>query len=139
MPRSSSWGCSSTQLSRPSRVRLSSRGGRGALVVPLRRRHARFTHGVAARRRRIGLGRRGALVPRGGRGHLGPSWGGDPCPGGRLRGRGPGGGGLALWSRAQGGEGQDTSVGANFMGGRGLRGALEPYLQLKIAVAGDTE
>jgi hypothetical protein len=30
-------------------------------------------------------------------------------------------------------------VGANFIGGLGLRDRLEPYLQLKIAVAGNTE
>ena len=49
------------------------------------------------------------------------------------------GGGLGLYVRDHEGEGQDTSVGANFIGGLGLRGSLEPYLQLKIAVAGDTE
>lgn len=49
------------------------------------------------------------------------------------------GGGLGLYVRDHEGEGQDTNVGANFIGGLGLHGKLEPYLQLKIAVAGDTE
>jgi hypothetical protein len=49
------------------------------------------------------------------------------------------GGGLGLYVRDHEGEGQDTSVGANFIGGLGLRAELEPYLQLKIAVAGNTE
>lgn len=49
------------------------------------------------------------------------------------------GGGLGLYVRDHDGEGQDTSVGANFIGGLGLRANLEPYLQLKIAVAGNTE
>ena len=49
------------------------------------------------------------------------------------------GGGLGLYIRDHEGEGQDTSVGANFIGGLGLRDRLQPYLQLKIAVAGDTE
>lgn len=49
------------------------------------------------------------------------------------------GGGLGLYVRDHEGEGQDTSVGANFIGGLGLRSDLQPYLQLKIAVAGDTE
>jgi hypothetical protein len=49
------------------------------------------------------------------------------------------GGGLGLYVRDYEGEGQDTSVGANFIGGLGLRDSLEPYLQLKVVVAGDTE
>jgi hypothetical protein len=49
------------------------------------------------------------------------------------------GGGLGLYIRDHEGEGQDTQVGANFIGGLGLRADLEPYLQLKIAVAGNTE
>jgi hypothetical protein len=49
------------------------------------------------------------------------------------------GGGLGLYVRDPEGEGHDTDVGANFIGGLGLRGDLEPYLQLKIAIAGDTE
>ena len=49
------------------------------------------------------------------------------------------GGGLGLYIRDHEGEGQDTQVGANFIGGLGLHGGLEPYLQLKIVVAGNTE
>jgi hypothetical protein len=49
------------------------------------------------------------------------------------------GGGLGLYIRDHEGEGHDTQVGANFIGGLGLRAELEPYIQLKIAVAGDTE
>jgi hypothetical protein len=49
------------------------------------------------------------------------------------------GGGLGLYMWDSDGGGRDTSVGANFIGGLGLRAHLEPHLQLKIAIHGDTE
>jgi hypothetical protein len=49
------------------------------------------------------------------------------------------GGGLGIYIRDPEGPGHDTNVGANFIGGLGVRGNLEPYLQLKVAVFGDTE
>lgn len=49
------------------------------------------------------------------------------------------GGGLGLYMRDSDGGGRDTSIGANFIGGLGLRAHLEPHLQLKIAIHGDTE
>lgn len=48
------------------------------------------------------------------------------------------GGGLGIYSRKHQGDGRDTSVGANFIGGLGIRTALEPYVQAKIVVKGDT-
>ncbi len=48
------------------------------------------------------------------------------------------GGGLGIYARGHQGEGTTTSIGANFIGGLGLRTSLQPYVQLKVAVKGDT-
>lgn len=47
------------------------------------------------------------------------------------------GGGLGIYSRHRGG-GSDTTAGANFIGGLGLRTDLHPYVQVKVVVKGDT-
>lgn len=47
------------------------------------------------------------------------------------------GGGLGIYSRHRGGE-TDTTAGANFIAGLGLRTDLHPYAQLKVVVKGDT-
>lgn len=50
------------------------------------------------------------------------------------------GGGLGIYYRNPEGPGEsDTDVGANFIGGLGLKGDLMPYIQLKLVVKGDTE
>jgi hypothetical protein len=48
------------------------------------------------------------------------------------------GAGLGIYSRSHDGGGSDTTAGANFIGGLGLRTQLEPYAQVKIVVKGDT-
>lgn len=48
------------------------------------------------------------------------------------------GAGLGIYSRSHDGGGTDTTAGANFIGGLGLRVPLEPYAQVKIVVKGDT-
>ena len=48
------------------------------------------------------------------------------------------GAGLGIYSRSHDGGGSDTTAGANFIGGLGLRTKLEPYAQVKIVVTGDT-
>jgi hypothetical protein len=50
------------------------------------------------------------------------------------------GGGLGIYVvNPEGPGGGDTDVGANFIGGLGLKGELMPYVQLKVVVKGDTE
>jgi hypothetical protein len=48
------------------------------------------------------------------------------------------GAGLGIYSRSHDGGGSDTTAGANFIGGLGLRTQLQPYAQVKIVVKGDT-
>jgi hypothetical protein len=48
------------------------------------------------------------------------------------------GAGLGIYSRNHDGGGSDTTAGANFIGGLGLRTSLEPYAQVKVVVKGDT-
>jgi hypothetical protein len=49
------------------------------------------------------------------------------------------GGGLGIYARGHDGRGRDTSVGANLIGGLGLRTELDPYVRLKVVLKGDTE
>ena len=49
------------------------------------------------------------------------------------------GGGLGIYMRDWEGGGRHTSVGANLIGGLGLRAHLSPYAQLKIVLKDDTE
>ncbi len=49
------------------------------------------------------------------------------------------GGGLGIYARSHQGAGRDTTVGANFIGGLGVRTQLQPYVQLKVVVKGDTD
>ena len=44
------------------------------------------------------------------------------------------GGGLGIYARGHEGRGHDTSVGANLVGGLGLRTQLDPYVQLKVVL-----
>jgi hypothetical protein len=48
------------------------------------------------------------------------------------------GGGLGIYARHHDGGGSDTTVGANFIGGLGVRTDLAPYVQVKVVVKGDT-
>ncbi len=48
------------------------------------------------------------------------------------------GGGLGIYARDPEGPPSDTTIGANLIGGLGLRTQLEPYVQLKIVVKSDT-
>jgi hypothetical protein len=48
------------------------------------------------------------------------------------------GAGVGVYSRSHQGGGSDTTAGANFIGGLGLRTKLEPYAQVKVVVTGDT-
>lgn len=48
------------------------------------------------------------------------------------------GAGLGIYSRSHDGGGDDTTAGANFIGGLELLTNLEPYVQVKVAVKGDT-
>jgi len=50
------------------------------------------------------------------------------------------GGGLGIYIfNPEGPGGSDTDVGANFIGGVGLKGNIMPYIQFKIVVKGNTE
>jgi hypothetical protein len=50
------------------------------------------------------------------------------------------GAGLGLYYANPEGPGDgDTDLGANFVGGVGLKGSVTPYVQLKVVVKGDTE
>lgn len=49
------------------------------------------------------------------------------------------GGGLGIYLRDPEGGGRHTSIGANLIGGFGLRAHLSPYAQLKIVFMDDTE